>query len=85
MLTLTNNKLKGYTYDNGYLRTSSRTFVNNDLTNKLIHLTNDAVQKKSDDYGRYEQGNKLTFSEYQHYLDKNYAHLKIDFRAHIFT
>ena len=43
MLTLTNNKLKGYTYDNGYLRTSSRVFVNNDLSNKLIHLTNDAV------------------------------------------
>ena len=85
MLTLINNKLKGYTYDNGYLRTSSRTFVNNDFTNKLIHLTNDAVQKKSDDYGRYEQGNKLTFSEYQHYLDKNFPHLKIDFRSHIFS
>ena len=64
MLTLTNNKLKGYTYDNGYLRTSSRTFVNDDLSNKLIHLTNDAVQKKSDEYGRFESGNKLTFSDY---------------------
>ena len=69
MLTLINGKLKGFTYDNGYLRTSSRTFVNNDLSNRLIHLTNDAVQKKSDEYGRYESGNKLTFSEYQHYLD----------------
>lgn len=69
MLTLVNNKLKGFTYDNGYLRTSSRPFVNNDLMNKLIHLTNDAVQKKSEDYGRYESGNKLTFGEYQHYLD----------------
>lgn len=85
MLTLTNNKLKGYTYDNGYLRTSSRTFVNDDLSNKLIHLTNDAVQKKSDEYGRFESGNKLTFSDYQHYLDSNYAHLKIDFRSHIFS
>lgn len=43
MLTLVNGRLKGYTYDNGYLRTSSRTFVNDDLSNKLIHLTNDAV------------------------------------------
>lgn len=43
MLTLINNKLKGFTYDNGYLRTSSRTFVADDLSNKLIHLTNDAV------------------------------------------
>lgn len=54
MLTLINNKLKGYVYDNGYLRTSSRNFVNDDLSNKLIHLTNDAVQKKSDEYGRFE-------------------------------
>ena len=64
MLTLINGKLKGFTYDNGYLRTSSRTFVNDDLSNKLIHLTNDAVQKKSDEYGRFESGNKLTFAEY---------------------
>ena len=85
MLTLVNNKLKGFTYDNGYLRTSSRTFVNDDLTNKLIHLTNDAVQKRSDEYGRFESGNKLTFGDYQHYLDTKFAHLKIDFRSHIFS
>ncbi len=64
MLTLANNKRTGFTYDNDYLRTSSRTFVNDDLTNKLIHLTNDAVQKRSDEYGRFESGNKLTFDEY---------------------
>ena len=64
MLTLVNNQLKGFTYDNGYLRTSSRPFVNHDLTNKFIHLTNDAVQKKSDEYGRFESGNKLSFSDY---------------------
>ncbi len=25
----------------------------------MIHLTNDAVQKKSDDYGKFEGGNKV--------------------------
>ena len=25
----------------------------------MIHLTNDAVQKKGDDYGKYENGNKV--------------------------
>ena len=64
MLTLVNNKLKGFVYDNGYLRTSSRPFVNSNLNNKLIHLTNDAVQKNSDEYGRFESGNKLSFAEY---------------------
>jgi hypothetical protein len=25
----------------------------------MIHLTNDAVQKKSEDYGKFEGGNKV--------------------------
>lgn len=41
------------------------------LANKMIHLTNDAVQKKSDDYGKYENGNKLSFADFQRYLDSN--------------
>ena len=43
METLINNKLKGYVYDDGYLRTSSRVFSKGNLDNKLVHLTNDAV------------------------------------------
>jgi hypothetical protein len=43
METLVNNKLKGYVYDDGYLRTSSRAFSKANLDNKLVHLTNDAV------------------------------------------
>ena len=26
----------------------------------MIHLTNDAVQKRSEDYGRFESGNKVS-------------------------
>ena len=36
----------------------------NNLANKFIHLTNDAVQKKCDDYGKFENGNKLSFKEF---------------------
>lgn len=35
----------------------------------MIHLTNDAIQKKGDDYGKYEPGNKLSFSELQRYFE----------------
>ncbi len=35
----------------------------------MIHLTNDAVQKKSEDYGKYENGNKISFGDFQKYLD----------------
>ena len=30
----------------------------------MVHLTNDAVQKKGDGYGKYEKGNKVSFDEF---------------------
>ena len=47
---------RGYFYHEGYLRTSSREFSINNLSNKLVHLTNDAIQKKAEDYGKFENG-----------------------------
>lgn len=43
----------------------------------LIHLTNDAIQKHNDDYGRFEKGNKLSYQDFQKYLDQN--HRGLDF------
>lgn len=42
-VTSINGNMKGYFYDEGYLRTSSREFTINNLSNKLVHLTNDAI------------------------------------------
>lgn len=38
-------------------------------TSRFVHLTNDAVQKYSDTYGKHEQGNKISFNEFQKWLD----------------
>jgi len=38
-----NGNQKGYWYTEGYVRTSSKEFSMKNLTNKMIHLTNDAV------------------------------------------
>jgi hypothetical protein len=55
-------------YREGYIRTSSKDWsIGN--TSKFVHLTNDAVQKYAEDYGRFEMGNKLSFNEFQRYLD----------------
>ena len=35
----------------------------------MVHLTNDAIQKNYEDYEKYEPGNKLSYSEFQRYLD----------------
>lgn len=89
MMTSVNGHLKGFFYDpdsfskegGGYLRTSSREYnvAPGKLANKFIHLTNDAVQKKADDYGKHEIGNKISFREYQAYLNENFPEMAIDF------
>lgn len=50
----------------------------------MIHLTNDAVQKHSADYGKYENGNKVSYSELQRYLEKQSETNKIDFYNDIY-
>ena len=59
LATSQNGILKGYWFEEGYIRTSSYNYNIKNLNNRLIHLTNDAIQKKSDDYGKYEGGNKV--------------------------
>lgn len=71
LITSVNGCQKGYWYQDGYIRTACKEFNMKNLTNKMIHLTNDAVQKKSEDYGKYEPGNKLSFADFQRYLDAN--------------
>lgn len=36
------------------------------------HLTNDAIQKYGADYGKYEKGNKVSYSDFQKYLNMTY-------------
>ena len=44
--------LRGWLYQEGYARTSSKEFTMN--SSPYVHLTNDAVQKHSQDYGKFE-------------------------------
>ena len=39
------------------------------MQNKYTHLTNDAIQKKHPNYGNLEPGNKLSYPEFQRYLE----------------
>ena len=77
MVTCQNGNFKAYHYTEGYLRTSCREFTLHNLANRMVHLTNDAVQKKAEDYGKFEPGNKLSYSEFQNYIDKNYGSLNV--------
>jgi hypothetical protein len=43
MLTSINGNLKGYTYEEGYLRTCVSEYSLKNLSNRYVHLTNDAI------------------------------------------
>jgi len=84
LLTGINGNLKGYFYEDGYIRTSSKEYSTYNLDNKFIHLTNDAVQKRCNQYGKFENGNKMSFREFQKYLDQNFSESSTDFYRDIF-
>jgi tubulin---tyrosine ligase len=45
---------RGYFYKEGYIRTSSYKYDLQDLEDRDVHLTNDAVQDRNEEYGKYE-------------------------------
>ncbi|KRX10741.1 hypothetical protein PPERSA_12362 [Pseudocohnilembus persalinus] len=59
----------------GYIRTASHQYSVSDqsIANPYIHLTNNAIQKNCQDYGQHEQGNQLSFKQFDEYLKKNQA------------
>ena len=73
LVTSVHGVVQGYFYQEGYLRTSCKEFSLKDVGNRYIHLTNDAVQKHSEDYGKFEAGNKLSYTDFQRYLDGHFA------------
>ena len=39
-----------------------------DLSDRDVHLTNDAIQGHCEEYSKYEQGNKVSFKDFANYL-----------------
>jgi hypothetical protein len=64
LFTSINGWMKGYFFEDGYIRTSSKEYSLNNLSSRVTHLTNDAIQVNSDDYGKFESGNKTSFGEF---------------------
>ena len=68
LVTCVNGILQAYFYREGYLRTASKEFSLRSVHDKFVHLTNDAIQKNSEDYGKFEAGNKLSYGDFQKFL-----------------
>jgi tubulin--tyrosine ligase len=71
LITIVNSNIKGYWYRQGYIRTSGKIFSLDNLDDIMVHLTNDAVQKYDNSYGKYEEGNKVSYVEMEKYLNSN--------------
>eukprot|EP00752_Nemacystus_decipiens_P011422 g10143.t1 len=63
--------LRAWCHQDAYVRTSSVRYSNDPrkVKDKFIHLTNNAVQRRSPSYGQEEPGNKLTMEDLQEWLD----------------
>ena len=79
LITCIHGIMQGYFYTDGYIRTSCAEYNLSDTTNNLIHLTNDAVQKHSEDYGKYEDNNKMSYKDLQRYFDFHVPDNNINF------
>lgn len=82
LVTCYNGNTQAYFYREGYLRTAIAEFSLKNNSNKFIHLTNDAIQKKSSDYGKFEAGNKLNYAEFQEYINNN-LEKKVNFKEEV--
>tara|TARA_B110000879_G_scaffold200551_1_gene274649 strand:- start:383 stop:1882 length:1500 start_codon:yes stop_codon:yes gene_type:complete len=58
-----------YVYKDSYVRTCVSEYTLEDLGDKAVHLTNDAVQQRLPGYGTHEECNKMSFQQFQRALD----------------
>ena len=86
---LVTDRFDVYWYREGYIRTSSEAFVTDVIDEggkhggdgkvsdsermRMIHLTNYCMQKHSDNLGKFEEGNTLSFNQFQRYIDKHHG------------
>eukprot|EP00826_Nyctotherus_ovalis_P041800 TRINITY_DN4253_c0_g3_i4.p1 TRINITY_DN4253_c0_g3~~TRINITY_DN4253_c0_g3_i4.p1 ORF type:complete len:230 (+),score=53.12 TRINITY_DN4253_c0_g3_i4:475-1164(+) len=70
MWVLITGEMDCYLFREGYIRTSSSPFVidHKNVDDKFVHLTNNAVQQHSENYGCFEDGNQLSFAHFNDYL-----------------
>ena len=73
-----------YLFREGYIRTTSVPFSTDtkNINDKFVHLTNNAIQKQSNSYSQYEDGNQLSFSNFRFYISST-LNSAIDFDKEI--
>jgi hypothetical protein len=50
-----------------------------------IHLNNDAIQKTSQKYPKYDPANQLSYNQFQRYCNSQFTKHNVHFRQNILT
>jgi len=53
MISRLHGRMRAYWFSEGYIRTSSYEYDLDEVSDISIHLTNDAIQKNCDEYGKF--------------------------------
>lgn len=82
---LVDDQFNIWMYQDGYLRTSSEAFSldvkKSDRGEKsMVHLTNYCMQKHSSNLGKFEEGNTLSYDQFQTYLDQHLPGISVSVR-----
>lgn len=70
-----------FVYKQGYLRTTSSEYDTKNRDNN-IHLTNQCLQIHCEGYGTFEEGNTLTFEQFQVYLNEEFSQHNLNIEEH---
>ena len=69
-----------YVYNEGYIRTSSEAYSSDNTDNEYIHLTNNCLQvKNKDTYGLHEEGNTVSFQQFEQYIKEQFPNYNLEF------
>jgi hypothetical protein len=68
-------------YKDGYVRTCSEEYTLCTRKN-FVHLTNNCLQKNGFNYGKFEEGNTISFDDFQKYLDEEFPQHGVSVEDH---
>jgi hypothetical protein len=69
----------------GYVRTSSFDY-STDMADMYVHLTNNCLQMKDEkNFGKHEEGNVLSFKEFQEYIDYEFGEYSVNFEEDLLS
>ncbi|QDZ23171.1 tubulin-tyrosine ligase [Chloropicon primus] len=83
---VTSDPSRVYLHSEGYIRTCSVEYKHDDVGDGSLasHLTNDAVQKTSSEYGSFEDCNKMSFDGFENAMRAS-GRSDFDFRKDIYS